>query len=149
MAFALAGTAVVLAGVAACSSARPRMVTSGSVLGSPTASATANAMNPADPTIPMNPMNTSSGPVAIHPDADVTGTAQRGTTVSFTADFARCMRANGVPAFPDPEAAKADWLAPGSGVDPASPQFLAALNGPCRTLAPAAWLSSGPVGAQS
>jgi hypothetical protein len=59
------------------------------------------------------------------------------------------MRAHGVPKFPDPQAAKADLFAPGSGVDPGSPEFRAAIDGPCRSLAPAAWLSTGQVGAGS
>jgi hypothetical protein len=68
-----------------------------------------------------------------------------GSVGSFTAAFARCMRAHGVPNFPDPNG-RSGQLGPGSGVDPGSPAYLAAINGPCRSLAPPAWLdsSSGP-----
>jgi hypothetical protein len=60
-----------------------------------------------------------------------------------TIAFARCMRSHGVPAFPNPNRLAAA-LAPGGSVDPTSAPFQAALNGPCRSLAPQAWLSSGP-----
>jgi hypothetical protein len=54
------------------------------------------------------------------------------------------MRAHGVPRFPDPDG-KGGQLGSGTGADPASQAFQAALNGPCRPLAPAAWVSSGQV----
>jgi hypothetical protein len=41
-------------------------------------------------------------------------------------EFARCMRASGVPAFPDPSAGGGFTFSPGTGVDPASPAFKAA-----------------------
>jgi hypothetical protein len=63
---------------------------------------------------------------------------------TFSLAFAKCMRAHGVPDFPDPDG-QAGQLGPGSGIDPSSPQFQAALNGPCESLAPAAWVSSGKV----
>ncbi|HLK00184.1 MAG TPA: hypothetical protein VKU39_09785 [Streptosporangiaceae bacterium] len=69
------------------------------------------------------------------------GTGQRSAGASFSPAFARCMRAHGVPKFPDP----GGQLGPGSGADPASAAFQAALNGPCRSLAPPAWVSSGQV----
>jgi hypothetical protein len=63
---------------------------------------------------------------------------------SFTAGFARCMRAHGVPNFPDPNGTSGQ-LGPDSGIDPTSAPFQAALNGPCRSLAPPPWVSdSGP-----
>ncbi len=58
----------------------------------------------------------------------------------YSVDFAKCMRANGVPSFPDPGGQGP--FAP--GVDPSSSTYKAALNGPCRSLAPPAWVSSGP-----
>ncbi len=64
------------------------------------------------------------------------------STGSFTLAFAKCMRAHGVPGFPDPNG-QAGQLGPDSGIDPGSPTFQSALNGPCRSLAPSAWLSSG------
>ena len=61
---------------------------------------------------------------------------------SFTPAFAKCMRAHGVPNFPDPNG-QGGQLGPGSGIDPTSAVFQAALNGPCLSLAPAGWVSSG------
>lgn len=61
---------------------------------------------------------------------------------TFTLAFAKCMQAHGVPNFPDPDS-QAGQLGPGSGVDPTSPQFQSALNGPCLSLAPPAWVGSG------
>jgi hypothetical protein len=55
------------------------------------------------------------------------------------------MRAHGVPDFPDPNGSGGQF-GPSSGINPASPPFQAALNGPCRPLAPAAWLSTGGPG---
>jgi hypothetical protein len=53
--------------------------------------------------------------------------------------YARCMRDNGVPAFPDPKDGRLVLRAePGSDLDPTSPAFEAAQEA-CRTLAP-----SGP-----
>jgi len=80
------------------------------------------------------------------PSVANTGTGGSGSrsTSSYTAGFARCMRANGVPSFPDPNG-KPDQLGPGSGFDPNAPAFQSALNGPCRSLAPQSWLASGPV----
>ena len=40
--------------------------------------------------------------------------------------YARCMRANGVPNFPDPSAGGGFVFQPGAGVDPSSPAFKAA-----------------------
>jgi hypothetical protein len=92
-----------------------------------------------------------SGPVSIQGgtakrDGGTGGeTGQRSTGTSFSLAFARCMRAHGVPKFPDP----GGQLRPGSGADPASAAFQAALNGPCRSLAPPAWVSSGQVSGSS
>jgi hypothetical protein len=74
------------------------------------------------------------------------GPAGQGNQASgtFTLAFAKCMQAHGVPDFPDP-GGQAGQLGPGSGVDPASPQFQSALNGPCLSLAPPAWVGSGKV----
>jgi hypothetical protein len=70
------------------------------------------------------------------------------TVGSFSLAFAKCMRANGVSNFPNPNG-QGGQLGPGSGIDPSSSQFQAAINGPCRSLAPPAWLSSGPVSKDS
>jgi hypothetical protein len=49
--------------------------------------------------------------------------------------FSRCMRANGVPSFPDPVAGGGFLLKTGSGIDPSSPVFEAA-QAKCRKLLP-------------
>ena len=64
------------------------------------------------------------------------------TAGNYTLAFARCMRAHGVPKFPDPGSP----IGPGSGFDPGSPNFQAAVKGPCRSLAPHAWVAPGPPG---
>lgn len=71
------------------------------------------------------------------------GSGER-TAGNFSLAFARCMRAHGVPDFPDPNG-HAGQLGPGSGIDPGSPQFQSALNGPCQSLAPPGWVGSGKV----
>lgn len=69
------------------------------------------------------------------------GSGQR-STGSFSLTFARCMRAHGVPDFPDPSG-QPGQLGPGSGIDATSPPFQAALNGACESLAPPGWVGSG------
>jgi len=63
---------------------------------------------------------------------------------SFSIGFASCMRAHGVPAFPDPDGT-ADQLSH-TGIDTHSAAFQDALYGPCKTQAPAAWVASQPLG---
>jgi hypothetical protein len=63
---------------------------------------------------------------------------------AYSLAFAQCMRAHGVPDFPDPNG-QSGQLGPSSGIDPNSPQFQAALNGPCEPLAPPAWVGAGKV----
>jgi hypothetical protein len=64
------------------------------------------------------------------------------TSSSFSLAFAKCMRAHGVGDFPNPDG-QPGQLGPASGVNPGSQQFQAAINGPCKSLAPPAWVSSG------
>ncbi len=88
----------------------------------------------------------SPGPVAAGPNGaehGANGSGQR-SSGSYSLAFARCMRAHGVPDFPDPNG-QPGQLGPGSGIDPNSPQFQSALNGPCKSLAPPGWLGSGKV----
>src|ERR1051326_9514272 len=80
-----------------------------------------------------NPANGSQGTTGGH----------GGTVGSFTVAFAQCMRSHGVPAFPDPNG-RGNQLGPYSGIDPTSAVFQAALNGPCKSLAPQAWIDNGP-----
>jgi hypothetical protein len=72
------------------------------------------------------------------------GSQSEQATGSWTVAFARCMRAHGVPNFPDPNG-QGGQLGPGSGIDPRSPQYQAALHGPCLSLAPVGWVTSGTV----
>ncbi len=66
------------------------------------------------------------------------------STGSYSVAFAKCMRAHGLPRFPNPNG-KGNELGPGSVVNPTSQAFQAAVNGPCKRLAPAGWVSAGPV----
>jgi hypothetical protein len=86
--------------------------------------------------------NTGAGAVTRSGSGSGSQTDNR-STGAYTVAFATCMRAHGVPKFPDPEGSA--QLGPGSGIDPTSPTFQAALNGPCVSLAPAGWVSSGLV----
>jgi hypothetical protein len=71
---------------------------------------------------------------------------QSGTQGDYTAEFAKCMRANGIPSFPDPKPGGGN-LGPGSGVDLMSPKVQDTINGPCKSLAPKAWVQGGIPGA--
>lgn len=91
------------------------------------------------------PISTSAGPAQRGQGSATNGgqsSGDRTAVGSYSADFARCMRANGVPSFPDPGGQGP--FAPGSSVDPSSSTYQAVLNGPCRSLAPPAWMGSGP-----
>jgi hypothetical protein len=88
--------------------------------------------------------NTGTGPVTRPGPQAGTEPGGKETTGSYSVAFAECMRAHGVPKFPNPEGSGGQ-LGPGSGVNPASAVYGAALNGPCRPLAPAGWVSPGPV----
>jgi hypothetical protein len=63
---------------------------------------------------------------------------------TFSAAFARCMRADGVPGFPDPDGKPGQVAS--SGIETSSASFQAALYGPCKSLAPASWVSVPPLG---
>lgn len=65
-------------------------------------------------------------------------------TGNFSVAFARCMRAHGVPAFPDPDGT-ADQLSK-AGIDTHSVAFQDALYGPCDAQAPAGWVTGQPLG---
>jgi len=55
--------------------------------------------------------------------------------------YAKCMRANGVPNFPDPRGGGGSEIARGAGIDPSSPAFKAA-QAKCQKLVPG--LGAGP-----
>ena len=67
-----------------------------------------------------------------------------GQTSRYSVALAECMRAHGVPRFPDPNESPGP-LGSDTGVDPSSLAYQAALHGPCKSLAPASWTSSGLV----
>src|SRR5579862_5527039 len=50
--------------------------------------------------------------------------------------FARCMRSNGVPNFPDPSSGGGVTITSGNGIDPGSPQFQSAQRA-CQKYLPA------------
>jgi hypothetical protein len=84
--------------------------------------------------------NSGAGPVTRPGSDGGSGSAGEETSGSWSAAFAQCMRSQGVLKFPNPNGSPI----PG-GVNPASPAYQAALNGPCKSLAPAGWVSSGRV----
>jgi hypothetical protein len=87
------------------------------------------------------------GPFSTQSGAVTRGGGSRGgneSAGSFSLAFAKCMRAHGVPSFPDPNG-HGGQLGPDSEIDPGSPRFQAAVSGPCKSLAPPGWVSSGPV----
>jgi hypothetical protein len=92
---------------------------------------------------PADATASNSGQNSIVNGGSVPADGQRESMGGFSVDFARCMRSHGVPNFPDPTG-RAGQLGPDSGIDLASPQFQAAVNGPCKSLAPLAWVDSGP-----
>ncbi len=81
---------------------------------------------------------------AVKGDGEAGGGSGQRSAGSFSLAFARCMRAHAVPDFPDPNG-QSGQLGPASGIDPNSPQFQSALNGPCESLAPPGWVGSGKV----
>jgi hypothetical protein len=62
--------------------------------------------------------------------------------------YAQCMRSHGVPKFPDPKADGALALGTKAGVDPNTPQFIAAQK-TCQRLVPGSPIVSGPGTSQS
>ena len=97
---------------------------------------------PADPSSSAS-ASASAGNVIAGGGAPGGGSGQQ-STGGFSLAFAKCIRAHGVPDFPDPDG-QAGQLSPGSGFNPNTPQFQAALNGPCVSLAPPGWVGSGKV----
>ena len=76
--------------------------------------------------------------------ATSSGSTARATYESGPLGFARCMRANGVPNFPDPEAGGGTLFAIPAGTSPTSPAFEGA-QAKCHKLLPGGGLlNSGP-----
>jgi hypothetical protein len=75
------------------------------------------------------------------PQGGLSSPAQETKMVAQALKFAKCMRAHGLPNFPDPDVGPAGpgfyirLGGPGSGVDPQSPRFQAA-QGACQKLLP-------------
>jgi hypothetical protein len=88
--------------------------------------------------------NTGTGAVTRPGSSAGSGSSGNETTGSYSVAFAECMRAHGVPKFANPDGSGGQ-RGPDSGINPASSAFQAALSGPCKSLAPAGWVSSGPV----
>jgi hypothetical protein len=86
--------------------------------------------------------NSNNDDNSVNTGASAPPGGQGRTVSSFTVLFAQCMRANGVPNFPDPNG-QPGQLGPNSGIDPTSEKFQLAINGPCESLAPPAWVDSG------
>jgi hypothetical protein len=86
-----------------------------------------------------------------------TGVAQAGTPTTGSSShsprkgsalaMAQCMRAHGVPDFPDPDSSGRIAIqgSPGSGLDPSSPQFQAAQQA-CKAFAPPGIATAGTKG---
>jgi hypothetical protein len=98
----------------------------------------------------------SSGPatprVATLTAAASTGASSAPAGAAATPDaakYAQCIRAHGVPDFPDPVNGGFDITStPGSDLDPSSPQFVAA-DAACKALSPEAQAANGTVGPQA
>jgi hypothetical protein len=77
--------------------------------------------------------------------ATADGAASTGSTAPEAAAlaFAKCMRSNGVPDFPDPKPGGGFIFHRGAGIDPSSPVFKAAQNA-CAKLMPGGGIGSGP-----
>ena len=86
----------------------------------------------------------TSGTGAVTRSGSGSGSQSGTTTGGYSVAFAECMRAHGVAKFPNSNGS-GNQLGPDSGVNPASSAYQAALNGPCESLAPAGWVSSGPI----
>jgi hypothetical protein len=63
-------------------------------------------------------------------------------------EFAKCMRASGVPSFPDPQPGGGFTFQPGTGVDPSSPAFSAA-RAKCQRFIPGGGPPGMNLGAQT
>ena len=83
-------------------------------------------------------------------DSNVSGSSSPGSSSSDNSGFvkfAECMRANGVPNFPDPSGGGGIRIGQASGINPASPAFQAA-QAKCTHLLPGGGPPKGPPSAQ-
>lgn len=81
-------------------------------------------------------------------DSTVTGSGASPSTTAAFVKFAACMRADGVPSFPDPTGGGGIHISSSSGINPASPAFQAAQS-KCRHLLPGGGPPTGPPSAQA
>jgi hypothetical protein len=81
---------------------------------------------------------TSTSGGAVGPGSPPSQTQVQGDALAF----ARCMRASGVPSFPDPKAGGGFVFQTGAGVDPSAPAFKTA-QAKCRKLLPSGGLAPG------
>jgi hypothetical protein len=81
-------------------------------------------------------------------DSTVTGSSASPSTNAAFVKFAACMRADGVPDFPDPSGGGGFHISSSSGINPTSPAFQAARS-KCRHLLPGVGPPTGPPSAQA
>ena len=111
--FAVLGAVVAAAALAGCGGSKsPSVASVATTTSSPTAGTSA----------PSTPPSSSRPPSQTQVQQD-------------SLRYARCMRANGVPNFPDPQAGGGFLFQAGTGVDPSSPGFKAA-RAKCQKLMP-------------
>lgn len=121
--------------LAACGGASPQAAP-------PTTTTSTQASGTQHTTVPSS--GSGSGVEGRPGSTSAQGSAGNESTGSYSLAFARCMQAHGVANFPNPNGSGSQ-LGPSSGIDPTSTAFQAALDGPCQSLAPQGWISSGPV----
>ncbi|HTX46174.1 MAG TPA: hypothetical protein VMD48_07850 [Solirubrobacteraceae bacterium] len=80
--------------------------------------------------------------------ASGSGSAAASSTHAAFVDYSKCMRAHGVPNFPDPSSGGGIQLSASSGINPFSPAFKAAQSH-CRKLLPGGGPPTGPPSAQA
>ena len=78
----------------------------------------------------------------------VTGSSASPSTTAAFVKFSACMRADGVPNFPDPTGGGGIHISSSSGINPGSPAFQAAQS-KCRHLLPGGGPPTGPPSAQA
>jgi len=71
------------------------------------------------------------------------GGSSSGSSAQQVIKFANCMRANGVPNFPEPNSQGQELITGGSGLNPNSPQFQSAMQ-TCQHLLPAGAVAGQP-----
>ena len=109
----------------------------GGSTGSPTVAAVSSTTTSTSSAASTAAATTSTSGTATGSDAASSAQSSPATVESQALAFAKCMRANGVPAFPDPKAGGGFLFQRGPGVDPSSNAYKAA-QAKCQKLMPAA-----------